>query len=274
MLNFIRRFILSCFVMCFAQIVLAEDGEVSVVGGVAYNLKNVEFNIGEKPFAPEFVTLDWSVIAAYQSYYVKFNYDQSVKDYFQINNTPSGGGGNDTGSILLEREDVGITFGYSITDNASLFGGYTRGETSGIATGSYESNLATFPADSKFRNSTVSFKEDGPFIGVSYSHYLKSSGSFSFSAAYAQLDGEVVIDGAETALDTGVTTFSSDAITGDANGFSYSVTWSDQFSDSVLYNISLKSTKYKFDAPLTSSGDSFDFDEIYKIFSIGFSKFF
>lgn len=273
MFKFTKHSLWICLAMFLAQPVLAEE-EISIVGGVAYSLKNVEFNIGNKPFAPEFVTIDWSIIASHKSYYAKINYDQSIKDHFQINNTPSGGGGTDTGSITLEREDVGITFGYSISDNVSLFAGFTRGETSGIATDSYESNLATFPADSKFRNSTVSFKEDGPFIGVSYSHYLQGSGSFNFSAAYAQLNGEVAIDTFETALDSGVTTFSTDAITGDANGFSYSVTWSDRFSDSVLYNISLKSTKYKFDAPLTSSGDDFDFDEIYKIFSIGFSKFF
>jgi hypothetical protein len=270
-----KSLLLTCFFVFLSQPVLAEDDEVSIVGGVAYNLKNEDFDIAGKPFKPEFVTLEWSVIAAYKSSYVKFSFDQSIKDFATIDNAPNSGGNIDNQTILFSRKDISLTFGYSVLDNMSIFVGYTRGETSGTGIAGYrfEGGIA-FPDDAIISNLSISIKESGPFVGASYSYYLQDSGSFSFSLAYAQLDGEVSILTTATSVANGAVTFDSQVAKGDADGISYSVTWTDQFSEDTLYNISLKTTNYKFDAPEIPGEDSFDFDDTYNIFSIGFSKFF
>ena len=275
MRNTIIRFLLACFFLSSSQVVLAEDDEVSIVGGVAYNLKNEDFKVGNKPFKPEFTTLEWSVIAAYKSSYVKFSFDQSIKDHVLIDKSPNDGGGLSNEPFFFSREDIGITVGYSVLDNVSLFVGYTRGETSVVSTGGFRSQEDIgFGADDYLVNIQAKVLEQGPFIGASYSYYLRDSGSFSFSAAYAQLDGEFAFKNSFTSLTDGSVVIEELLLKGDASGFSFSIVWTDQFSEDMLYNIGLKTTRYEFDAPLAPNGDDFDFNDNYEIFSIGFSKFF
>jgi hypothetical protein len=270
-----KSFFLACFFVSLSQPVLAEDDEVSIVGGVAYNLKNEDFDIAGKPFKPEFTTIDWSIIAAYKSSYVKFNFDQSIKDSVQIDNSTGDGGSVDNQALLFSREDIGLTFGYSVLDNLSLFVGYTRGETSGTGISGYRFESVSGGLDEGLLvHLQVRIKEQGPFVGASYNYYLQDSGSFSFSVAYAQLDGEVSVKESITRINNGVVIYNNQIAKGDADGLSYSITWIDQFSEDMLYNISLKVTDYTFDAPEIPGEDSFDFDDTYNIFSIGFSKFF
>ena len=276
------RFLLVGIVVFSTQTVFAENDDISIVGGVAYNIKNERFDIANKPFKPDFVTIEWSLIAAYKSAYVKLNYDESVKDGAQVDTTPSSGGGsNDNQALLFDRKDAGITFGYSVLEGLSLFAGYTRGETGVTGTGDFsvQGNLTSSYIETAFSTLTVNVTEQGPFVGASYSYYLKDSGSLSFSLAYARLDGEVQSERAEkvTTIDmtgsTEVTTIDGSLVKGDATGFSYSIVWTDRFTESMLYNLSLKTTRYKFDAPPLGS-DNLDFNDVYNIFSIGFSKFF
>ena len=269
-----KNLLSGCIFALFTQPVLAEDDEVSIIGGMGYNIKRAEFSVGNKPFKPEFTTVDLSIIAAYKSFYVKAGFDQSIKDHFQINNTPSSDGRIDNGIIQLQREDADITIGYNVINNISIFAGYTRGETSGISTTSIDINGSGPTLETSIFHSTLSFKQTGPFIGASYSYYLQDSGAFNFSLAYADLDGDIVFSEAKTFFTTAETTLSSFEIQGKSTGLSYGVTWTDQFSENMLYNISLKIKRYKFDGPLAPGGDDFDFDDNYNIVSISFSKFF
>lgn len=268
-----QSFLLTCFLALLSQPALAGDDEISIVGGVAYNLKSSEFTVGNKPFTPEFTTLDWSLIAAYKSFYVKGSFDQSIKDHIQINNTPGNSGQPDNSGLILGREDISITLGYRVLDSLSLFAGYTSGETSGITTGSINAQGGGVVT---FQTTGISFKQEGSFIGASYSYFLQDSGSFSFSMAYANLDGDIVFNNSETDLTTGTTTISVNNITGTSTGASYAITWTDQFSEDMLYNIALKSVRYKFDgpAPVAPDFEDNDFDDNYNILSIGFSKYF
>jgi len=266
------RLVIIWIVVFFAQSAFAEE-EISIVGGVAYSLKSEEFTVGGKPFKPEFTTIDWSLIAAYKSSYIKLNYDQSVKDDSILNNTPSGNGGLDNSVLLFSREDSGITIGYSVLDSLTLFAGYTRGRTDVLGFSDVSGRVTALPPEIRNRNIDITITEKGPFVGASYIHYLKDSGSFNFSVAYAQLDGVLSFKTADTDVETGTVTVISESSEGDSTGFSYSVTWTDQFSEDILYNITLKRTEYNFDgSPIRN--ESLDFDNIYNIFSIGFSKFF
>ena len=85
----INRSTLAVLLVSLSLPALAEDDDISIVGGVSYNWKNEDFKISGKPFKPEFTTVDWSLIAAYKSVYVKVNFDQSIKDSFQIDNSTS-----------------------------------------------------------------------------------------------------------------------------------------------------------------------------------------
>ena len=280
-----KSLLLSCCFAFLSQSVFAEDDEVSIVGGAAYSFKRTQFDISGKAFKPEYTTIEWSVIAAYQSFYVKAGFDQSIKDHVQINNTPSGGGGsNDNSGIAFSRDDINITFGYSLLDNLSLFAGYTQGETVGVLGGQMRVD-SSFPftlaiPQVLFTTQEVSFKQKGPYLGVSYSYYLQDSGSFNFSLAYASLDGDVFfketstqISPATAAGNPGDVTNQVNEVDGESTGLSYGVTWTDQFSEGMLYSLSLKTVRYKFEEP-SLGPDNLNFDDIYNIFSIGFSKFF
>ena len=267
--SLIFRIFITCLFTMLSHTALAEEDDISIVGSVSYNWKNEDFTIGGKPFKPEFTTVDWSIIAAYKSAYVKVNFDQSIKDSLQIDNSSSGST-PDNQAIYFGRDDSVITLGYSAADNITVFAGYTRGVTEGVGTGQIIDE-GTGPA---FSTLTINITEKGPFVGASYSYYMKDSGSFSFVVAYAQLDGEVLLRSANTLIDTQVTTFNSQVANGDVDGLSYSISWSDYFAENIQYYISLKQTDYKFDVPEVAGEDSFDFDDTYLALSIGLSKFF
>jgi len=269
MQSLIKRFFLATFIVASSQPVLASD-DISFTGGVAYNWKNEDFKIGGKPFKPEFTTVDWSLISSYKSSFVKVNYDQSIKDSFQIDNGINGGGNASNQAIFFGREDIGLTIGYNVLDSVAVFTGYTRGETKGVGTGEVF-NEGSGPIYSTL---SVSIIEKGPFLGASYSYYLQDSGSLSFIVAYARLDGKVSISRADKLISTQSTTFDNQTAKGDADGLSYAIIWTNQFSENSLYHISLKTTNYKFNAPEVVSQDSYDFNDTYTIFSIGFSRFF
>ena len=257
----------------------AEDEEINIVASATYAYKSLDFEVGNKRFKPKFTTLDWAITAAYKKAFVKINFDQSIKDHNQVNNTLDGSGAFDNTRTTLSREDSGLTIGYSVLNNVSIFGGYKYGKTSGVDTGQIKQVTFTGPpGGTRFYtdNSSISFTEDGPFLGVSYSHLLKKSGTVNFSFAYANLDGESSFNRVEPDPVTGdLTVFINDTSTGDSTGISYSISYTDKLVESINFTIALKSTRYEFDGPSPPVvTDETDFDEIYNIFSIGFSKYF
>lgn len=270
MIQIARLLFLLCLIMLSVRPAVAEDDAVSIVGGAAFSFKNEEFELGSRPFQTEFATVELSVIAAFRSTYIKLSYDRSINDDTSLDTSINYEGNQSIASITMGREETSLTIGYNFTENLALLGGYTNGETSFYSANDHVMNV---PGPG-FLTSTGVITEKGPFLGVSYSHYLKDQASLSFTVAYADLDGEVASTVITTALATGVRKINSVVVQGDATGFSYAATWTDSFSESSLLHITLKLTRYEFDAPPQATGPDFDFDDNYDTLSIGFTRFF
>lgn len=270
----------------FSNPALSADGDgfldsLTIVAGVTNIAKTADFTAGIKPFKLNFISLDWSITAAYKNFYVKMNFDESIKDHHQVNNTPNGNGGFDNGLLSMSREDNSTTIGYGVTDNISVFAGYKYGKTGGTATSNINSTTINDGVNPPFEllwteNTSLHFEEKGPFIGVNYSHALANSGAFSFSLAFASLDGEVLFRNVQPDETTGLmTVFRNDLTPGDTTGLSFSISWTDQLVESINYTVALKTTRYEFDSEQAADPNGeLDTDLIFNNLSIGFSKFF
>lgn len=249
------------------------DDSVTVIGSAAYIFKNSELTVSGQQLEPQYTSVEWAVVLAYKNLYSRFSFDQSLKGHTEVNNNTNADGEIENSILTLEREDAAFTLGFSISDSMSVFAGYKSGETSGIN----GSVLRTFnpgsPEGTIVVNSDISFKEDGPFIGFSYTYFTQNTGSVNLSIAYADLDGEVTIASPE--LDTNDEIFiQTQKTTGDNTGLSYSISWTDRFLETINYTIGLNIIRYTFEGPPLPNGDDFSFDNNFTNFSIAFSKIF
>jgi len=280
----IQSLLLLWFVISYSQFVISaetDDDPVTVVGGVAYIFKTSDFTVSNKAFKPQYTSLDWSAVLAYKSFYTRVNFDQSIRGHTEIDNSLENDGSINSGILTLDREDIAVTFGYSLFDSISVFAGYKRGETSGALGGQLRGfnpdPITNKPVDFLIENTEVSFKENGPFIGIGYTYFTQKSGSINFSVAYADLDGEALLFVPE--LDASGSKFIVPVqILGDTTGLSYSLSWTDMFSEDMNYTIGINIIRYEFDAPLLNTGggntEDFSFDENFANFSISLTKFF
>ena len=165
-----------------------------------------------------FVRLDGSELNAYFTTLnvgLSVNYDQV---YFDLGAELFGADSNKEGGEVddVERQDFTFTTGYWVSQESSVFAGYTFGETKDDLKGEFHEDV-------------------GPFIGASYSF---SSGDtvYTTTLAYANLEGEILVDG------------DPDANTeGDTTGFSLGFIMSGPFRETMGYNISVKTRQYTYE---------------------------
>lgn len=167
--------------------------------------------------------------------------------------------------LFLDRVDYALTIGYSIASGISVFGGYKYGETTikGIGIG--------FDPDPSQGANDLSFIEEGPFIGISYSYPVSEKSNLGLSIAYADMDAET-----ENRIDpTGDTIDGAGppAGTGSTDGYSAGITWSHELSESTLLNIGLKINSY--DAEGTNdAGFEYSLESDYKFMTLGLRHYF
>jgi len=253
-----------------------DSDSVTIVGGAAYIIKTSELAITDTTFNPEYNSIDLSVVFVYKNFYSRVNFDQSISGDTIVDNSLDGNGEIENSIITFDREDAAITFGYSLFDNFAVFAGYKRGETSGFNGGQlrgFNQNMSGEPPDFLVSNTEFSILETGPFIVLSYTYFPEKTGSVNFSIAYANLDGDFHVTNAE--LDSAGDRFlTSQTVTGDNTGLSYSLSWTDVFSENLNYTIGLNAIRYTFETPIIPGEDNFSFDNNFTNFSIAFSKFF
>ena len=121
----------------------------------------------------------------------------------------------------IERQDYTFTAGYSVNKDLSAFIGYTVGEMKDDFQGEFHDDR-------------------GYFIGAAY-NYLNDETNYAFSVAYADLDGSITVDG-DPASNT----------LGQTSGFSYGVTMSGPFRESMGYIVALKIRQYDYEVDGTS----------------------
>lgn len=194
---------------------------------------------------------------AYKNYYVVVNLADSISD-----------------ADVSEEEDVGsatrydrdLSLGYQFSSNWGVFVGYKTGETEIVyfSRADLDNGGVASPREE-------SYKQKGPFVGVSYSKKFSRAGKLSFSLAYAYLDATNTFT-RDVEIDPGNDDPEFDDLTGTvsgkASGLSYGIRWSIPVSGNLLYYASFKINDYKQD--LTVDGNQFnDIDQTISYFTTG-----
>lgn len=217
---------------------------LDVAAGSAINMKTHSFEIKGNKLEPEFTTLDLNLALIHQGFYLRANYDQSLRDEVD----------NYRGSLFFSsRKDYGFTLGYNIAKNLSLFLGQQTGIT----------EMANANLGSASDNFVTTFRFVGPYAGLSYSIPFKSH-SLGISLAYADMEGTVTIEDPAAGQRT--------KQEGDTVGLSYSVQLSGPFSQDMGYSVYAKINKYDFDD--TNGGEDWSTKETFTIYGVSLLKYF
>jgi hypothetical protein len=231
--------------------------DLHFVGGMSLGYSSFDFpaKLDQKLTFPVYQV---NGAVAYKKFYVVVNLADSIDD-----------------ADVSEEEDVGdasrydrdISLGYQVTPNWGVFVGYKTGKTS-----IDYSTRDDVDAGGSVPSREESYKQEGPFVGVSFAKKFAQAGKFTLSLAYADLDAtnkftrDVESDNEAAAAPefddlTGT-------VRGKSQGLSYGIRWSIPVSGNLLYYASYKVNDYKQD--LTVDGEKYDnIDETISYFTTG-----
>lgn len=231
-----------------------EDASVNFVGGISIGYTGLDFD-AKLDSTPTFPSLVFTGTASYESYYINLSYADSL--------------GDDT---ISEEEDVGdarrtdldLTFGYRWNDSWNIYLGYKDGETD---------------IDFRLRDTTITrnefYRKDGWFVGTTYRVDLTNAGSLNFNIGYVELDtdnlflGDIEEDDDDD--DSADEAEEFDDLTGrhngDADGWSYGVSWLVPVNNSLFFNTTFKINKY--DETITFDGTKYSADQKLSFFNVG-----
>lgn len=257
--------IVLCVTDCAAY---ASEWNVVPTLDLAFKHTNFDFSVGQgSGFSDHnFTALAPSVAIGYGSFYALLYYD------FTINPSQVSEAGTLSSPVFSSREysrdEMSLTFGYSIVPWASVFAGLIEGRSDFFAASFDSSN----PANAVTALSAFDFTETGYYLGGSLVKTFGDRGSLSFSAAYGNMDGEL-----ELRESAGLSTFLSNA-----PGYSLALIWTGSINTDMSYRVGVKSTSFTFDidgitvngaaTPLPAGG--LFFDENITSFFIGASAYF
>ncbi len=146
-----------------------------------------------------------------------------------------------------ERTDLDLIVSRQMTDQISLFAGYKDGETE-------LRSLSREDEDDGGPRRSESFEQEGLFLGASYTWQFENAGRLSFSVAYADLDAdnkfvsdEEVDDEDEDEDEPLEFDDISGTASGDADGFSYNLTWTMPLRSNLLFRSKLRINRYQQD---------------------------
>ena len=164
---------------------------------------------------------------------------------------------------VSEEEDVGnasrydrdISLGYQLTPAWGIFAGYKTGKTT----------IDYVTREDLNEGGTVSvreesYKQEGPFVGVSYSKKFSRAGRLTLSLAYADLDATNKftrdVEGDDEEEEEPEFDDLTGNVKGSSTGLSYGIRWSIPVSGNLLYFASFKVNDYQQD--LKVDGRTFD----------------
>ena len=159
--------------------------------------------------------------------------------------------------VNAQHADWAISLGYRVTEQWSVFAGYKYGKTEWDQT--FQQNVPP-PDSSLIANGSLNgeFKQDGPFIGTSYS-FLIGPGALTFKAAYAYLDGTYTWDSPEVLYPP----FSGSAdsigdtlqwkLDGNSNAYALGISWTQSLANNLGISIGANYHNYRFDMSGTRS---------------------
>jgi hypothetical protein len=146
------------------------------------------------------------------------------------------------------RDDLDLTLGYRLSSNWTVFGGYKYGNTDIQFT---PRDADDEDEDEPLASTNESYKQKGPFVGVSYNWQFERAGNLSFTLAYAQLDAinDFTANTDDEEEDDEPIEFDdmTGRVTGDTQGFSYGLSWSMPVSTNLIFQTRFKINDYQQD---------------------------
>jgi hypothetical protein len=230
--------------------------DLHFVGGMSLGYSNFDFP-AKLDHKLTFPVYQINGAVAYKKFYVAVNLADSLSD-----------------ADVSEEEDVGhasrydrdISLGYQVTPSWGVFAGYKTGET----TIDYQTR-EDLDSGGAAPTREESYKQEGPFVGASYSIKFDRAGKLNLSLAYADLDAtnEFTQD-IEPDDPDDIPEFDdlTGTVKGKSKGLSYGIRWSIPVSGNLLYYASFKINDYQQD--LTVDGIKYDnIDQTITYFTTG-----
>ena len=227
----------------------AEPLKPQVVTGIAWGTTQLSFS--EKLDADTtFNTVTGSVAVSLGKTYATLSYATDISEENVSEEDELG---------RASRDDLDITLGYRFNDHWAAFLGYKRGST----------DLDLTQRDTTITQSEY-YKEDGLYLGASYSWRFKRAGILSLTGAYIRFDSDLKFTAGEDDPDEDDPIEFDDLsgkFSGDADGYSVGVSWVMPIGNSLAVRAQYKINEY--DLEVKSDAGTFRPDQKFKYFDIG-----
>jgi len=239
----------------------AAGDDTLVVGSLDFAFKSLELTPGrDATLSTPMISINPGLAVAYGAAYVSVGYDTTI---YSEGRTHLQGDAALPATITMFRSDIVATLGYRFLDSFSLFAGWLHGET-----GAHTNGFRMQGGTPSFFVQDVSYVEQGPFAGMSFSHAFGNKGSIAASVAYAKLNGELSITSRYATATPATQSQVDDA---DVKGLSYSLIWTGTLTGSLGYRVGAKYTRYNGDNIADTEGG---ISEKYTSYFVGFSNYF
>lgn len=242
----------------FSSALADKPVDLHLIGGMSLGYSSFDFP-AKLDHKLTFPVYQINAAVAYKKFYAVVNLADSLAD-----------------ADVSEEEDVGtasrydrdISLGYQVTPNWGVFVGYKTGQTT----------IDYYTREDLDDGGTASareesYRQEGPFIGVSFAKKFDRAGRISLSLAYADLDAtnkftrDIETDDDEDAEEPEFDDLTG-TVKGNSTGLSYGIRWSIPVSGNLLYYVSYKVNDYQQD--LTVDGKKFEnIDETITYFTTG-----
>jgi hypothetical protein len=242
----------------FSSALAEKPVDLHLIGGMSLGYSSYDFP-AKLDHKLTFPVYQINAAVAYKKFYAVLNLADSLAD-----------------ADVSEEEDVGtasrydrdISLGYQVTPNWGVFVGYKTGQTT----------IDYYTREDLDDGGTASareesYKQEGPFIGVSFAKKFDRAGRISLSLAYADLDAtntftrDIESDGDEDDEEPEFDDLTG-TVRGNSTGLSYGIRWSIPVSGNLLYYVSYKVNDYQQD--LTVDGKKYNnIDETITYFTTG-----
>jgi len=162
------------------------------------------------------------------------------------------------------RRDTDFTLGYRLTGSWTVFAGYKQGETD-----------IDFQIRDTDLNQSEYYREEGIFVGASYTYRFKRAGNLSATLAYIQYDTDMRFtegadddDEEEAEADEPLEFDDLEGeFSGDSTGYSAGISWLMPLSKSLAFRTQLKVNA--FDLEVNFEGQRFEPRQRLSFFDVG-----
>ncbi len=243
-MNFMQWIVVFCigFIGSVNLALAAESTKLTFIPKVGVYNKSTQFIEARNTFELNIniKTAEFALATLYGNFYGLLSYDTSINAASEV---------DEGRQLTANREDYVINFGYKLPYGFDIFAGYKDGQSNVTSRILGSSDVKEFV-----------FRDNGPFVGISFTQSLNKYGNLSLSTAYASMRGRVKRGGSIPggSLD----------ITGDTTGLGLSLIWSIPVTDNQIFSAGFKTHRYDF------TSDNIEYEQNFDMITLGVATFF